>query len=457
MSDAEDKVSEYRIVSKSCFRNRRGQPVKLIYATRTSEVFPVPLAIAQALDRGEAGSVLTEQERTSLRRREILVPADENELDAVTGRLQQGADDVGHRHLALLPTSYCNMGCTYCGQTHRRIPLRGQHRDAVRRRVLGVLNREDTRSARVDWFGGEPLMAYAIIRDLAASFLPVVERRGLGWSSVIVTNGALLSYRKIKVLAKECRVTHAEITIDGPPDVHDVHRPLKSGMTSFWRIVESLQQALDDDETAGMTFGIRTNVDVHNEDRVEEMLQMLAAEGFTHPRVRFGIKPVHSWGNDVRELELAKQHFADREARWLSVMRSLGLNFQVLPTAPARKLCPAVSRSDELITPDGDAFSCSEQPLVDHLKSTAVGNVDQDWAASGGLRPTGTYDDWHTEVAAPGSQRSCTTCRFYPTCGGACPKLWREGHWPCPSYKFNIQARFDLIAEMNGFTKIEEG
>ena len=77
-----------------------------------------------------------------------------------------------------------------------------------------------------------------------------------------------------------------------------------------------------------MTFGIRTNVDVHNEDRVEEMLQMLAAEGFTHPRVRFGIKPVHSWGNDVRELELAKQHFADREARWLSVMRVLGLDFR---------------------------------------------------------------------------------------------------------------------------------
>ena len=110
VSDAEDKVSEYRIVSKSCFRNRRGQPVKLIYATRTSEVFPVPLAIAQALDRGEAGSVLTEQERTSLRRREILVPADENELDVVTGRLQQGADDVGHRHLALLPDQLLQHG-----------------------------------------------------------------------------------------------------------------------------------------------------------------------------------------------------------------------------------------------------------------------------------------------------------------------------------------------------------
>ena len=199
-----------------------------------------------------------------------------------------------------------------------------------------------------------------------------------------------------------------------------------------------------------MSFGIRTNVDVHNEDKVDELLTLLAGHGFAHPRVRFGIKPVHSWGNDVSAIELGKRHFANREAGWLRLMRRLGLNFEMLPSDPATVICPAVSPSDELVAPDGNIFSCSEQPLVDHLADTAVGDITQPWAQGAAPRPLGQYDDWAEEVAQ--GQRHCSSCEFYPTCGGACPKLWREGHGPCPSFKFNTQQRLDLIADVNGFT-----
>jgi len=346
------------------------------------------------------------------------------------------------------------MGCTYCGQTHRRDPLRGQHRDVVRKRVLAVLEREQTRSVRLDWFGGEPLMAYAVIRDLARSFVPVVDRRGVEWRSVIVTNGALLDLRKIRVLARECRVTHAEITIDGPPHIHDIHRPLKSGQGSFWRIVTAIKDSLDDSSTASMTFGIRTNVDVHNEDYVEDLLRLLAAQGFAHPRVRFSIKPVHSWGNDVSELQLARDRFAQRESTWLSVMRDLGLHCEILPDVPTQVLCPAVTRSDELLTPTGQVFSCTEQPLVDHLQGTALGYAGQAHLQRGEPRPAGIFDDWHEDVST--GERPCSKCVLYASCGGACPKLWREGHIPCPSYKFNLQERLELIAMINGLRMIAE-
>ncbi|WP_223160760.1 radical SAM/SPASM domain-containing protein [Salinispora cortesiana] len=411
----------------------------------------VPVAAATAADL-DAGRIpqLPADRLDGLRRYQLLVPANEDELAAVTDRFTTAAADLSRRHIVLFPTAYCNMGCTYCGQTHRKQSLRGNHRDAVRQRTLAVLEHPQTRAVRLDWFGGEPLMGYATLRELARAFLPVVDRRGLEWSSTIVTNGALLDYRKIKTLAIESRVTHAEITVDGPPEIHDQHRPLKAGGGSFWKIVRAIGQALEDDSTAGMTFGIRTNVDVHNEDAVERLLRLLAEHGFAHSRVRFGIKPVHSWGNDISAMELGKQHFADRETHWLALMSDLGLNFEVLPPEPAPVVCPAVTRSDEFIVPDGKVFSCSEQPLVDHLAHTAVGAVTDEWAATAQPRPEGAFDDWHADVAAGG--RGCSTCPLYPTCGGACPKLWREGHWPCPSFKFNIQARLDLIATMNGFT-----
>lgn len=291
-------------------------------------------------------------------------------------------------------------------------------------------------------------MGYSTIRDLSRSFVGTVRSRGLDWTSVIVTNGSLLDARKIRELANGCMVTHAEVTIDGTPEVHDKHRPLKSQGGSFWRIVEAISGSLSDPTTDGMTFGIRTNVDVNNRDNVDRLLLLLSQNGFSHPRIRLGIKPVHSWGNDVSALEIEKKTFAEDQIRWLRLAVELGLNIEILPTAPAGILCPAVTQSDELIDPSGQIFSCSEQPLVDHLSDTALGSVTETWASSANLRPKGQFDDWHAEVAQ--GQRSCSSCELYPTCGGACPKLWREGHWPCPSYKFNMQQRLDLVAEING-------
>lgn len=448
----DEKVSRYKVIGPSRYTTASGQVVRLVYATRVSKVLPVPQQIAEDLQAGRvpqtSGAV-----RDQLRRYQLLVPAAEDELAMITERFAERSADLSRRHVVLFPTSYCNMGCLYCGQTHRKVSLRGNHRDAVRRRVTALLEDPVTRAIRLDWFGGEPLLAFATIRELASEFLPIARERNLEWSSTIVSNGALLDHRKLHALATECGVTHAEITIDGPSELHDAHRPLKSGGSSFWRIVHAISAALADESTAAMTFGIRTNVDVHNEHAVDDLLRLLAARGFDHPRVRFGIKPVHSWGNDVSAIELGKQHFAASELRWLELMDELGLHFQVLPPSPVPVVCPAVTRSDEFITAAGQVFSCSEQPLVDTLAGMAVGSVSDGWARGAGPRPVGGYDDWLPEVAAGG--RRCSSCEFYPTCGGACPKLWREGHTPCPSFKFNTVQRLELVARMNGLRPLD--
>ncbi|SRR5579875_1525214 len=159
--DAVDKVSRYRVVSRSLFRTKEGQVVKLVYATRTSRVFPLPLSAAQHIERGQVPTGLSDNLLGSLRRHEVLIPEEQDELAEVTHRFVSRAADLSRRHVILLPTSYCNMGCTYCGQSHERITLRGRHRDAVRTRVLAILNHPHARSVRLDWFGAEPLMALA--------------------------------------------------------------------------------------------------------------------------------------------------------------------------------------------------------------------------------------------------------------------------------------------------------
>jgi uncharacterized protein len=346
------------------------------------------------------------------------------------------------------------MGCTYCGQEHVRGGLTADHRDRVRARVLRALRLPTTRRLKVDWFGAEPMMGYAVIRDLARDFIRAADEKDIEYTSAMVTNGTLLNARKLEVLIKECRISTFFITIDGPPEVHDVHRPMKSGSGSFWKIAGTIRAALDNADYRHVTFDLRTNVDVHNQDSIHRYIELMAELGFTRPNVNFSLSRVRPWGNDVSAIELAGKDYAERELPWLASMQKHGLPFMRLPTVAKKITCPAVKRTGELISGDGNIFSCTDHPLVPEAERTkALAHIsDNDLPL---IRPKGEFDDWYDEVQQGRSW--CRDCVFLPTCGGSCPKAWHEGNPPCPSYKHNFQGRLDLVAERLGLRPVPAG
>ena len=89
----------------------------------------------------------------------------------------------------------------------------------------------------------------------------------------MITNGYLLDEATCAQL-REYRVGHAQVTLDGPPDVHDRMRPLVSGGGTFDKIVRNLQHAVD-----YLPSRVRINVDAGNVGRVEELLQLLVEAG----------------------------------------------------------------------------------------------------------------------------------------------------------------------------------
>ncbi|GAA4933698.1 radical SAM/SPASM domain-containing protein [Streptomyces coeruleoprunus] len=440
-------------MSDRAYTDTTGVPVRLVYSTRTARVVAVDAATARALEDRDPAA-LSPAWRDALRTAEVLVPAGEGELSAVLDRNRRASADRSAVHIALLPTSYCNMGCAYCGQQHTRGGLSRTHRSQVRDRVLRALNAPATRRLRVDWFGAEPMMGYAVIRDLAPQFVRAAAERGVAYSSVLVTNGSLLTAEKVDTLIRGCGVTHFEITVDGPPEIHDKHRPLKNGRGSFWTIVRTVRAALDEPEFRSTHFTFRTNVDTHNQDAVPRYIALMAELGFARPNVSFSIVPVHSWGNDVSGIEVSKRHFADRETAWLRLLLRGGLTTQVLPTTAKKVVCPATTTTAEIISSTGNIFSCSEHPLVPEAEQhLALTHIDR--AGPDPVRPEGPYDGWNDEIEQ--GTTWCRDCVFMPTCGGSCPKAWHEGHPPCPSYKFNFQDRLDIVAAQCGLSPAADG
>lgn len=448
-----ERVSRYLVVSDQVYEDEDGERLRIAYATRTATTLAIDTKNAEALQGGRLDE-LPDQVRAELREAEAIVPQDGDELTTVVDRQRAAAADPSTVRYLLLPTSYCNMGCSYCGQEHRRGVLPHKHRYAVRARVLAGIQRPTTKAVDITWFGAEPMVGLAIIRDLSRSFLEAADARGINYVAKMPTNGSLLTLEKLRILLHECRLTRLEITLDGPPRIHDVHRPLKAGGGSFDKIIGVLREALDDPSLRGLHFSLRTNVDVNNQAFISEYIELMASYGcFATEQVSFYFAPVHSWSNDVSAIQLEHQTYADKEAQWLRQLTAHGFRISTLPSEPKHVVCKAVTRHAEAISSTGRIFSCTEFPLVPKAeKEEALGRVDD--PALPALRPVGRFDDWHDSVER--HETGCGRCTFLPTCGGACPKLWREGFWPCPSYKHNIQARFDLIAQLNGLTPVEE-
>lgn len=416
-----EKVSRYVVASRQTYRHSTGVRVRLVYATRTAALTAVDPETARAIEAGDLEAIHPRW-LAALRRARVVVPAEDDERAMVLARNNAAAHDRSAVHIALLPTSYCNMGCAYCGQQHTRGALSADHRSRVRERVLRAIDAPTTKSARIDWFGAEPMMGYAVIKDLAPQFVRAARERGVSYISSLVTNGSLLTVRKLETLIGSCGVTDIEITLDGPPEIHDAHRPLKSGRGSFHTIVRTVRESLDLHDYTDTTITFRTNVDVHNQDAVPAYIELMADLGFARPNVWFSLAPVHAWGNDVSAIAVGRQSFAAREAQWLRLLTSRGLRASLLPRQATTVVCPAVTRSAEIISGTGNIFACSEHPLVpDAERELALAHItDRNLA---GQRPVGPFDDWN---AAPRAS-SC------PPAAVPVPRPGAKGIRPAPA------------------------
>src|SRR5690606_20137919 len=127
--------------------------------------------------------------------------------------------------LTICPTLNCNFRCTYCYQHH----LKGVMRADVRNRIAAYVAASDgLQDLHVTWFGGEPLLAMTVVEGLSERFLAGPHR----YSASIVTNGSRLTPAHSRRLV-ELNVTRAQITLDGPRDLHDQRRPLAGGAPTF--------------------------------------------------------------------------------------------------------------------------------------------------------------------------------------------------------------------------------
>lgn len=351
---------------------------------------------------------------------------------AYRASLQQFRTDT--LQLFLLSAEECNFRCVYCSQQFKRGLMAPDIRHGVRSLVearIGKLGSLD-----ISWFGGEPMLGFEVIEDLAPYLQDLARRHGVAFSSHITTNGYLLTPARSAQMV-EWGISSYQITVDGDAAEHDRHRPLREGGATFQTILENV---LAMRELPGpFLVRLRVNFDHSNLPMVAPLLERLRNAIGRDRRFLISFFPVGKWGgphDDQLDVCTGMEAF-DAEAGLRQAAREAGLAPEPLGErlrpVPAN-ICYAARPYSLIIGADGKIMKCTV--ALDTLDQNVVGR----------LRRDGTLEINSDRMAAwvrpyYENDSTCRTCFFVPVCQGVVCPLPRVtgGDRPCPPAKVAIQ------------------
>lgn len=331
----------------------------------------------------------------------------------------------------------CNLACRYCfaeeGEYHGRRALMSLE---VGKKALDFLiaNSGSRRNLEVDFFGGEPLMNWDVVKQLVAYGREQEKLHNKNFRFTLTTNGVLLNDEVMEFCNRE--MGNVVLSLDGRPEVNDKMRPFRNGKGSYELIVPKFQKFADSRNQNN--YYVRGTFTRENLDFSQDVIHF-ADLGFK----QMSIEPVVASPEEpyaIREEDLPKimEEYDKLAVEYIKRQKEgRGFNFfhfmLDLNQGPcvAKRLSGCGSGTEYLaVTPWGDLYPCHQ--FVGEEKFL-LGNVDD------GITNTEVRDEFKLcNVYAKDKCRDCFA-RFY--CSGGCA---------ANSYNFHgsILDAYDIGCEM---------
>lgn len=143
----------------------------------------------------------------------------------------------------------------------------------VGKRALDFLieNSGTRHNLEVDFFGGEPLMNFQVVKDLVAYARSVEKERGKNFRFTLTTNGVLVDDDVIEFANREC--SNVVLSLDGRKEIHDRYRVDYAGQGSWEKIVPKFQKFVE--ARGGKDYYMRGTFTHANPDFLNDIKQML--------------------------------------------------------------------------------------------------------------------------------------------------------------------------------------
>ncbi|MDA3731508.1 thioether cross-link-forming SCIFF peptide maturase [Niameybacter massiliensis] len=332
----------------------------------------------------------------------------------------------------------CNLKCKYCfageGEYHGD---RGMMTLEVGKAAIDFLakNSGHRKNIEVDFFGGEPLMNFEVVKGVVEYARSIEAETGKNFRFTMTTNGVLLNDEIIDYLNEN--MYNVVLSLDGRPEVNDHMRPTCNGKGSYDVIMPKFKKLVE--KRGGKQYYIRGTFTHHNTDFASDVLHM-ADQGFDEVSVEPVVAPAEmDYALQAGDMATICSEYERLAKEMLRRHKEEGkcfnfFHFMVdLTGGPCvhKRLAGCGSGSEYLAaTPTGELYPCHQFVGMPEFK---MGDV---WKGVENIEQRKKFEKCNVY-----SKHECTECWAKFFCSGGCA---------ANSYNFNgdINSTYEVGCEM---------
>lgn len=311
----------------------------------------------------------------------------------------------------------CNLRCKYCFADTGEFHMQGRSLLSLEtgKKALDwlIAHSGKRRNLEVDFFGGEPLMNFPVIKEIVAYGRGLEKEHNKLFKFTTTTNAVAMDDEVIDFMNKE--MSNVVISIDGRPEVHDRMRPTVNGKGSYDLIIEKAKRFVE--RRGDKEYYLRGTFTGYNLDFANDVLH-LADEGFE----QLSIEPVVTEATReyaIREEDLptvfdeyerlGEKYLEYRKnGKWFNFFHFM-VDLSGGPCIKKRLTGCGAGNEYVAVTPEGDIYPCHQFVGRDGMR---MGSVLDDTFDTDIQK---TFQRNHVL-----SKEKCSSCwaRFY--CSGGC-------------------------------------
>lgn len=300
-------------------------------------------------------------------------------------------------------TMECNLRCLYCFEEGRynNEPISDSIVQSIFCFITSSVLEQKKKKLNINWFGGEPMIAFERIVELSNLLIAFCSRNGIDYTASMVSNGTLLDEKKLNILINRCAIKHIQLSFDG--DKEDYIRLKKANEKYFdiaYRNVLLIAKS-------SIGLSVRLNVCEENRKSLLNLIDKLVCEPEFHGIIYAG--KIISYNNSSLYHEISDEDFTVFEAE-IDKRASKFDEYKKLVKKnlkPKGASCGYLVHNRCLIDSQGYLYRCEH-----HInnKKLAIGDVKNGFYHN-------KIDDTFLFHTLP---EKCKTCSVMPICMGGC-------------------------------------
>lgn len=346
--------------------------------------------------------------------------------------------------VTIAPSLICNMHCAYCFEKEGRYLMNdavmsSEIANATIDYILGIAKRKEVKNLCIVWFGGEPLLQYPLIVRMTQELSHRI-RPEIMLITKMITNGLLLSPKRVQELVAECNLQSVQISIDGLQDRYSRIRNIQRDC--YERVINNIVLCSETIHTI-----VRLNATPDNLDELYKFVELLEQRVIDKKNLSVRLAEVMNYSQDASMKVFPAGSFRTIYRTFAKHLHSLGFHVDCYYTERFYPVgCKYFINDNVAIDPMGRLYKCEHHfGESEYIIGDVFNGIQQD------IGPMHIYSDDRIDIR-------CKQCELYPICKYSSCSDYRaflgDGINTCRCYTTQLESVVKDIESNKSYLKI---